>query len=202
MQLFNSPASPYGRKVMVLLHETDQLNDVEIKLAMGSPLHLEKMPLGINPLGKIPALALDDGPALFDSRVICRFLDDRAGGKLYPAAPDLYKTLTLESMADGIIDAAVLIIYEMRLRSKDQYMEQWVDAQWGKISRALDAIEDHWIGYLNGEFNMGLIATGCALSFLDARLGDREWRTSRPQLANWEKAFSQRKSMVNTLPKE
>ncbi len=202
MQLFNSPASPYGRKVMVLLHETDQLDDVEITLAMGSPLHLEKMPLEINPLGKIPALAHKNGPALFDSRVICRFLDDRAGGKLYPAAPDLYEALTLESMADGIVDAAVLIIYEMRLRSKDLYMEQWVNAQWAKITRALDAIEQHWTGFLNGDFNMGHIATGCALSFLDARLGDRDWRKSRPQLANWEIAFSQRDSMTKTLPKE
>ena len=115
IQLINSPASPYGRKVMVLLHDTDQLDDVDLTLAIGSPLHLEKMPLGISPLRKIPALAHDNGSALFDSRVICRFLDDRAGGKLYPAAPDLYKSLTLKSMADGVVDAAVLIDYEIRL---------------------------------------------------------------------------------------
>jgi len=95
MQLFHSPTSPFVRKVLVLLRETGQLEDVEVVPAAGSPLDAAKMPTAHNPLGKIPALTRPDGPALFDSRVICRFLDDRAGGKLYPQAPRLWECLTL-----------------------------------------------------------------------------------------------------------
>jgi len=185
---------------MVLLQETGQFDDVEILSAMGSPLNSDQMPTGHNPLGKIPALVRNDGSALFDSRVICRFLDDRAGGKLYPAAPRLYETLTLESLADGIVDAAILIVYEMRLRPPEKAMDPWIDGQWAKVSRALDALEERWMSHLNGRFDMGQIALGCALSYLDFRLGDKNWRAQRPHLAEWEKAFSARESMVSTVP--
>jgi len=199
MRLYNSPGSPYGRKVMVLLQETGQVDDIEIVPAMGSPLHPEKMPLDHNPLGKIPALVIEGGISLFDSRVICRFLDDKAGGQLYPVAPTLYQTLTLEATSDGIVDATVLMIYEKRLRSEALYWDQWVDAQWSKIYRALDALETRWIDHLNGQFDMGHVATGCALSFLDVRLPDRNWRSGRPKLDVWEKQFADRKAMRSTL---
>ena len=87
MRLYHSPTSPYVRKVMVLLHETGQIADVELIPATGTPVDPGSMPLALNPLGKIPALERGDGPALYDSRVICRFLDDRAARGLYPGAP-------------------------------------------------------------------------------------------------------------------
>ena len=201
MRLYHSPTTPFGRKVMVALMETGQAGDVEVVTVAGTPMDVGTMPVAQNPLGKIPALELDDGPALYDSRVICRFLDDRAGGKLYPPAPRLWQTLTLEATADGMLDAAILMVYEARTRPENKRFDGWVDAQWSKVARALDALEGRWISHLNGPLDMGQIAIGCTLSYLDFRHGVREWRHNRPALASWYAGFSQRDSMAGTEPK-
>jgi glutathione S-transferase len=185
---------------MVLILETGQENDIEIAQAAGTPLDAAKMPVAQNPLGKIPALERQDGPALYDSRVICRYLDDRAGGRLYPAKPRLWETLTLEATGDGILEAAILMIYESRLRPEAIRFEDWVEAQWSKIARALDAIDARWIAHLNGPLDMGQIAVGCALSYLDFRHGARGWRAGRPALAAWHQGFAERDSMKVTEP--
>jgi len=200
MRLYHSQTSPYVRKVMVLLHETGQAGDVTLIPATGSPVDTGTMPLALNPLGKIPALERGDGPALYDSRVICRFLDDRAGGRFYPTGAQLWDTLTLEATADGILDAAVLMIYEMRLRPEDMRMPQWVEGQWAKISRALDTLETRWRAHLAGPVDMGQIALGCALGYLDFRYADRDWRAGRPGLAAWAEEFLVRPSMLATRP--
>jgi glutathione S-transferase len=200
LRLHTSPTTPFGRKAMVLILETGQQGDIEIAQAAGTPLDASKMPVAQNPLGKIPALERDNGPALYDSRVICRYLDDRAGGKLYPAKPRLWETLTLEATADGILEAAILMVYEARLRPEAIRFEDWVEGQWGKIARALDAIEARWMAHLNGPLDMGQIAIGCALSYLDFRHGARNWRAGRPSLADWYAAFATRDSMKTTEP--
>ena len=112
MKLYHSPTSPYVRKVMILLHETNQMDDVELVTASTSPLDPLEGLQAKNPLNKLPALERPDGPTLYDSRVICQYLDDRAGGKLYPGGARRWDTLTLEATADGILDAALLITYE------------------------------------------------------------------------------------------
>jgi glutathione S-transferase len=200
MRLHHSPTSPYVRKVMVVLHETDQSGDVAIVPAAGTPVDATHMPLAQNPLGKIPALERDDGPALYDSRVICRFLDDRAGGRLYPAGSRQWDTLTLEATADGILDAAILMVYEWRVRPEALRMPEWVEGQWAKVSRALDALETRWISHLRGPLDIGQIAVGCALGYLDFRHADREWRRGRPALTAWDAAFAARPSMQATRP--
>ncbi|MCV2867112.1 glutathione S-transferase [Defluviimonas sp. WL0002] len=200
MQLFCSPTTPFGRKVMVLLHETGQTADFEIFSVSGTPLDPGTMPLGDNPLGKIPALVTGDGPAIFDSRVICRYLDARAGGRLYPEAPRLWRTLTLEAMADGILEAALLMVYEARLRPEEKRFADWVEGQWGKIARALDALEARWTDHLAGPLDMGQVAAACALSYLDFRHGARNWREGRPNLAAWHERFAARDSMKATEP--
>ncbi len=200
LRLHTSPTTPFGRKVMVMIHETGQARDVEAVQAAGTPLDATKMPLAQNPLGKIPALERDDGPALYDSRVICRYLDERAGGRLYPAPPRLWDTLTLEATADGILDAAILIVYESRLRPEAIRFETWVEGQWGKIARALDTIEARWMAHLNGSLDMGQIGVGVALGYLDFRHGARNWRAGRPALAAWGDAFAARDSMKATEP--
>ncbi len=200
MRLFHSPTTPFGRKVMVMLIETGQTGDTEVISASGSPIDPGSMPLGTNPLGKIPALELDDGTAIYDSRVICRFLDDRAGGKLYPAKPRLWNTLTLEATADGMLDAAILMLYETRIRPEDKRFDGWVEGQWAKIARALDALEGRWMGHLNGPLDMGQIAVACALSYLDFRHDVRNWRAGHPKLAAWHEAFAGRDSMKATEP--
>ena len=200
LRLHTSPTTPFGRKVMVLILETGQQGDIEIAQAGGTPLDSSKMPLAQNPLGKIPALERGDGPALYDSRVICRFLDDRAGGRLYPAKPRLWETLTLEATADGILEAAILMVYESRLRPEANRFEGWVEGQWGKIARSLDAIEARWMGHLNGPLDMGQIAVGVALAYLDFRHDARGWRNSRPALGAWFDRFRTRASMQATEP--
>lgn len=199
MRLFHSPTSPFVRKVMVTLHETGQAADVTLVPAMGTPVDPGSMPLGQNPLGKIPALERDDGPAIYDSRVICRFLDDRARANLYPS-PRQWEVLTLEATADGIMDAAVLMVYETRVRPEENRFAPWVDGQWAKIGRALDALEQRWLSHLNGPLDMGQIAVGAALGYLDFRHADRGWRSGRPGLAAWAAVFAERPSMVATRP--
>lgn len=200
MRLFYTATSPYVRKVMVLLHETGLLDQVEIVIGSGTPVDPGAAPLEANPLGKVPALERDDGPALYDSRVICRYLDDHAKAGLYPTGPALWETLVLEATADGILDAALLIVYEWRLRPEDMRSAPWVEGQWSKVDRALTMIESRWMPQLQGPLDMGQISLACALGYLDFRHADRGWRTDRPQLAAWEAAFAQRTSMQGTRP--
>lgn len=200
LRLHTSPTTPFGRKVMVMILETGQQGDIEIAQAAGTPLDPSKMPVAQNPLGKIPTLERDDGPALYDSRVICRYLDDRAGGRLYPAKPRLWETLTLEATADGILEAAILMVYESRLRPEAIRFEAWVEGQWDKVARALDTLEARWMAHLNGALDMGQIAVAVALSYLDFRHGARDWRKGHPALAAWFDSFAARDSMKATEP--
>ena len=200
LRLYTSPTTPFGRKAMVLILEAGLADQVEIAQATGSPLDSSKMSLSQNPLGKIPALERGDGPAIYDSRVICRYLDDRAGAGLYPPAPRLWETLTLEATADGMIEAAILMLYEGRLRPEEKRFDAWVEGQWAKIARALDTLEGRWMSHLNGPLDMGQIAIGVALSYLDFRFDARGWRQGRPELARWHEAFAARESMAATVP--
>ena len=200
MKLISAGASPYVRKVLVLLHETGQIDEVERLDVVTTPFDTDSQVAAANPLGKIPALERGDGPAIYDSRVICRYLDDRAGAGLYPPAPRLWETLTLEATADGMIEAAILVLYEGRLRPEEKRFEGWVDGQWAKIARALDTLEGRWMSHLNGPLDMGQIAIGVALSYLDFRFDARGWRQGRPELARWHEAFAARESMAATVP--
>lgn len=201
MQLFDNPASPYCRKVKAVLHETGQMADVELIAVVGHPTATESLPLAHNPLGKIPTLLRADGPALYDSRVICRYLDARAGGGLYPEAR-LWETLTLEATADGIMDAAVLMIYERRSRPEEKVDPVWLEAQWDKVTRALGVLEERWMSHLHGPFDIGQLAVACALGYLDFRHGGRDWRSGRTALAAWYETLQGRPSLVETEPPE
>ncbi|WP_323038171.1 glutathione S-transferase family protein [Pararhodobacter sp.] len=203
MVLHHSPASPFVRKIVVLLDEAGQKDTVRLAPATGSPVDPGTMPLGANPLGKIPALERPDGCTLYDSRVITRFLATQvpAGSPaFYPDGPRLWEVLTLEATADGIVDAAILMRYETALRAPEKQSTAWIEGQWAKISRALDALESRWMAHLAGPLDMGQIAVGCALGYLDFRFADRNWRAQAPTLAAWYADFVQRPSMQATLP--
>ncbi|MBU3262135.1 glutathione S-transferase [Roseovarius sp. PS-C2] len=199
MKLISSGTSPFVRKVHVLLHETGQYDDLEIAPIPTSPFDTAPKVASANPLGKIPALIRDEGPTLYDSRVICRFLDDRAQSGLYPESR-LWETLTLEATADGIMEAAILMLYEHRLRPAEAVLESWVDAQWDKIERAVEALNARWTSHLRGPLDMGQIAVGCALAYLDFRHDARGWRKGNDALDDWFALFSQRDSMKATQP--
>lgn len=199
MNLFHAPASPFARKVLVTLHETGQLNEVTLIEAAQTPLSPDAAIAAQNPLGKIPTLSRPDGPSLYDSRVICRYLDHRAGSNLYPERR-IWDVLTVEATADGLLDAAVLMVYEARCRPEENRSGDWVEAQWQKVARALDALENRWISQLSGPLDMGQIATGAALGYLDFRHGARGWRAGRDALGAWYDRFAARPSMIATRP--
>ena len=199
MRLYSSATSPFVRKVLVLIHEV-RITGIDLVPVSGTAVAPGTMPVDHNPLGKIPALVLDDGRTLFDSRVICRWLDDHAGAGLYPAAPQLWNTLTLEALADGILEAAVLMVYESRLRPEELRFAPWIEGQWAKVDRALDALENVWIPHLAGPSDIGQIAVGAALGYLDFRHDARNWRKDRPSLTRWYQGFSARPSMQATVP--
>ncbi|MEM7644005.1 MAG: glutathione S-transferase [Pseudomonadota bacterium] len=199
MQLLSSGASPFVRKCRVVLLETGQ-DDVQVRDVTAMPLGGDADLNAANPSGKIPVLIRDDGPAIYDSRVICRFLDQRAGANLYPHGR-LWDVLSLEANADAIMEAAVGMTYEKRFRAeKGLVWDDWLDAQWAKVARSLDAIEARSMPLLEGPLNAAQIGIGCALGYLDLRHDDRAWRDGRAALAAWDTRFAARYSMQATKP--
>lgn len=199
MKLMSSPASPFGRKVKALLIETRQIDEVEVVTVKTSPLAVDPLVQAANPIGKIPALIRPEGPALYDSNVICRFLDARVGAGMYPEAR-LWDVLTIEATADGLIEAALAVVYETRFRDAALQNTDWMEAQWGKAMKSVSALNDMWISHLNGPVDMSHIAVGCALGYLDFRHADKDWRAGNQALAKWYEGFAQRPCMQGTIP--
>ena len=197
MKLLMSAASPFVRKVRVTLRELDLLDQVQEVAVTTTPLASDPAVVAANPTGKIPALVRASGPAIYDSRVITRFLNDHAGGKLYPQAR-IWDVLTLEATADAIMDATVAMTYEARFRSEAMQSSDWVEAQWGKASRCIAAIDARWMSHLNGPLDMGQIAVACALCYVDLRHDARGWRNGNDALAEWHSRFMTRDSMKDT----
>lgn len=197
MRLIYASASPFVRKVMIVLHETGQLKDVELETVVTTPLAPADPAKAANPMSKIPALERPDGPALYDSRVICEFLNARADANLYGAGWD---SKILEATGDGIADAAVLMAYEKRLRPDGQVWQDWLDAQLSKIHGACAALNTRWMSHLLGPLDIGQIAIACALDYVDFRHPDANWRNGNDELAVWFAQFSERESMTVTKP--
>ncbi|MEM9582203.1 MAG: glutathione S-transferase family protein [Pseudomonadota bacterium] len=196
MQLYDNPASPFCRKVQVLAREVGIMDQIKVAPSVGSPVNSDQMPVAQNPLGKIPTLIRDDGRALYDSRVICHYLNDLAGGGCYPSK-DLHDALCREALADGIMDAAVLMVYETRARPEGERSPAMVEALWAKVIRALDHANAR---PMPEAFDIGQIALACALGYLDLRHDARSWRDGRPALAAWFESISERDSMAKTVP--
>ena len=199
MKLISADASPFARKVRVLVHEADLTDVVETMTITTGPMKSDPAILAANPMGKLPTLIRDSEPALYDSRVITRFLDAFAGAGLYPENR-LWDTLTLEATADGIMDAALLMVYERRFRPVEHQSEDWIEAQWQKVAGAVFVINDRWMSHLSGPLDMSHIAVACALSYLDLRMGDRNWRKGNDALDDWFAVFAERDSMKATAP--
>lgn len=197
MKLFYSATSPFVRKVMLVLHETGQLDDVELLPIATTVISPNTALSASNPLKKVPALERDSGPALYDSRVICAYLDERAGSDLYRGGWDVK---VLEATAEGIMDAAVSMAYERRLRPEDKQWDDWVEGMQSKILSACSAIEGRWMPLLTGPLNMGQIGLGAALSYIDFRHPDAGWRKGNDALETWFQAFDSRPSMQATRP--
>jgi len=201
MKLYFNPASPFVRKVRVTARETGQEKKIEEIASAVSPVKANADLAQANPLVKIPTLVTDDGMALFDSPVICEYLDSlHAGRKLFPqAGPARWSALRLQAVGDGILDAGILCRYETMLRPQEHQSQDWITGQKGKWQAGLDLLERD-VAALGGEPTIGSITAGCALGWLDFRYGDDDWRRGRPQLARWFEQFSQRPSMQATMP--
>jgi glutathione S-transferase len=187
LTLRSSPASPFGRKVKIaasILGLMDRITIVDADTNdAADPLRRQ------NPLGKIPTLILESGETVYDSRVILEYLDHRVGGgKIIPAGEARFPALRQQALADGIMDAAILQIYEMRWRSEDRREPKWVEHQAGKVTRALGYAEAHHATISQGQ-DVGTIALACALGYLDLRFEGR-WRNDYPKLVTWLDAFS------------
>ncbi|UCZ82990.1 glutathione S-transferase [Pseudomonas sp. L5B5] len=202
MTLFHNPASPYVRKVMVLLHETGQLERVALHGCQLTPITPDATLNQDNPLGKIPALRLANGQVLYDSRVILDYLDQQhVGNPLIPREGSArWRRLTLAALADGIMDASVLVRYEQVLRAPEKQSQPWLEGQRDKIRRALAELEAQAIAELASHFDIAAISVACALGYLDFRHPDLQWRQAQPQLAAWYAEVSQRASMLATQP--
>jgi len=197
MKLYTSPTTPFGRKIAMLIAEKGLGAQIETVLVAGTALDVGTMPIAHNPLGKIPVLVLNDGTALHDSRVISRFLDDHFDLNIYPKGADLWPALAREAAIDGIIEAAVLMAYEVRLRPEEMRFAPWVEGQWAKIARALDMFEADWPMQC---CEMEQIALATALGYLDFRQSARNWRENRPKLTAWLNEYATRPAYLATVP--
>jgi glutathione S-transferase len=199
MQLLYSPASPFARKVRIVAHETGLAGGMDFLPVRTTPLEQNHELARANPLGKLPALIRDDGPTVFDSRVIARFLDARSGERLYPAGR-IWEVLTLEALADGLMEATLQIVYEDRFRDEAARSAALVEANRTRIGRGLDALADRWMSHLRGPLHAGQIGVACALGYLDFRQGALGWRDGRDTLSDWYARFAERPSMRATEP--
>lgn len=200
MKLYHSPASPFVRKVVVLLHELDKADAVELATVSTTAFASDESLMSANPLARLPALERPEGATLYDSRVITAYLNAQFGGSYYPQGSSRWETLTLEATGDGIMDSAVSMAYETRLRPQEQQSPEWIEAQWAKVERALSVLNARWISHLAGPITMGHISVACALSYLDLRHDERQWRKNNDALAKWHENFEARPSMQSTRP--
>ena len=187
MILYSSPPSPFGRKIKIALSCLGMRDDVTVKVV--NTMDPEDDIRGINPLGKIPALDTGD-TVIFDSRVILEYLDAQAGGgKILPTGgDDRYAVLTMAALADGLMDAAILVVFESRMRPADMRVESFVTYQRDKIIRGLQGLG--MTEYTNGAMpDMAEIGIACTLDYLDFRK-QVEWRDHAPHLQGWLDGFA------------
>ena len=198
MKLRHAALSPFVRKVMVAAHELALAGRIELEPTNVSPIRTDETLARENPLMKVPSFVTDDGQVLFDSPVICEYLDSLAGGgMLFPAAgPERWTALRRQALGDGILDALVLIRYE-NLRPEDSRWNGWTDGQTTKAHQGLAAAEEEG---LSGFSTIGHIAIGVMLGYLDFRFPDDGWRRRHPRLAAWYAAIDERPSMRLTRP--
>jgi glutathione S-transferase len=190
MILRSSPPSPFGRKVKLALGILGLENDVAIEKA--DPTDANDSLRQQNPLGKIPALIIENGTVLYDSPVILEYLDHRAGGgKIVPKDPNArFAALTLQALCDGILDAGILLVYEGRWRPPEMAVQKWIDHQRGKVTRALAVLEAAPPA-LDAMPNVGQITLACALGYGDLRF-EGKWRKDHPRLVKWLDEFAAR----------
>ncbi|TXL74508.1 glutathione S-transferase [Vineibacter terrae] len=200
MKLMYSPTSPYVRKVMVLAIEAGLDKKIDKETVATTPVAPNRDLAKTNPLVKVPSLRAE-GLSLYDSPVICEYLDSKhRKKKFFPAKGKArFNALRQQALGDGLLDAALLVRYELTLREEPMRNAAWQEAQMKKIRSALDQMEKE-AGTLRGSPTIGHITFACALAYLDFRFADEGWRKGHKKLAAWYDKFAQRPSMKATMP--
>ena len=201
MKLRYSPTSPYVRKVDICAMElgiADQIEHVDT-----DPWDPATDLVVDNPLGRVPALLMDDGDILYDSGVICQYLDTRSdAAELVPNDARRWRVLRQHEMMNGVLDASVNALIERAKRPSELFWSDWVTFQLGAVRRALGVLAGEIDDLAAEPINLAQITAGVALGYLDFRFGDDiDWRSDHPALADWYAEFSQRESMLATVPK-
>ena len=202
MKLWYSPPSPFARKVRAAAIELGIAGRIELVQVAVLPSKPNEELARENPLIKIPALEAEDGTVLYDSRVICEYLDALAGGGRLFSAPGAarWRALRRQALGDGILDAGILRRYELALRPEALRWADWLQGQQAKVSHGLNAAEREAGGW-DEAFDIGHITIACALGWLDFRFADADWRATRPRLGAWFARVSARPALAQTVPR-
>lgn len=201
MKLYWSPRSPFVRKVMVFAHEAGVAPRIETVKTLVSSTAANRELMSVNPLGKIPTLVTDDGMVLFDSYVICEYLDSLNGGdKLIPRAPDRrWQALRWHALGDNMLDNLLLWRNEL-LKPAPRQSPDTLAAFDAKIRACLDSLDGEAAVLGATDVGIGHVAIAVALGYIDFRLPELVWRDKRPNLAGWHTDFAQRPSFRSTMP--
>ncbi|MGV8989415.1 MAG: glutathione S-transferase [Cypionkella sp.] len=202
IKLFHSPASPYVRKVMVTAYERGVIDKIELLPSSAGPVKRDPTIVRHNSSGKVPCALINGDEPIFDSRVICAYLDSiaPAPGTLYPQDKNRFPVLTLEALGDAILDACLLCRYETAMRPEELRWTAWYDGQMEKIDSGLDDLEGCWFDLLTSGFHAAAIAAACTLGYLDFRFAEKDWRSGHSKLSDWYAEVSTRPSMQATVP--
>lgn len=200
MKLHWSPKSPYVRKVMVIAHETGLTDRIELVRSVAGMLKPNDRLMQDNPLSKIPTLVLDDGMVLFDSAVICEYLNDLAGASFFPrSGPAKWQALRWHAFGDGLLDALILWRNE-RERPDGMRSQVLIDAFHRKTLASLQQLDGEAEALQAAPLTIGHVALACALGYLDFRFEALGWRGLAPRLSRWNEAVQARASFMATLP--
>jgi len=198
MTLHWSPKSPYVRKVMVCAHELGLTDKLELVRSVAAMLKPNAAIMAVNPLSKIPTLVREDGSVLFDSVVICEYLDALAGGTLFPRTGEArWQALRWHAFGDGLLDALILWRNE---RERAVPLQPLLDAFERKVRASLALLESEADALMRAPLSIGPITVACALGYLDYRFDTLGWRALAPHLAQWHGEITQRASFQATAP--
>ena len=202
MKLLYAPTSPYVRKVMASAHLLGLAGRIELLGSAAHPIDRDQRIAAHNPMAKVPTLILADGQDLYDSRVICEYLDSLAPGYgLFPqAAPMRWQALARQALGDGLLDAALLARYELTARPPEKQWDAWRSAQLVKVGACLDDIEQQADTLATRRLTIGEVALACGLGYLDFRFAELDWRATHPKAAHWNAQVQALPALQATIP--
>lgn len=199
MKIYFSPASPYVRKCLVVAHELGIADQIEKLPSNAHTVNRDRVIIADNPLGQVPTFFTDEGAVIYDSRVICEYLNAKANGELFPADGALrWDVLTQQALADGMLGACLIARYEDVARPEPLRWADWRAAQLDKVTTGLAWMEAHLASLQT--IQIGSISLACLLGYLDFRFPDYAWHANAPQTAQWFAQMSERASFKATFP--